>query len=352
MYFVLFADLKITHGVKRSCLIDLRSGKLRLLDNRVAGLLSQRIIHRPSQDADTGDLLDHLVELDLGFYCRTLEEVERFPAIPDEFAHAALIMSAIIEIGPKSEDWLETMLAQLAEHGCQHVEIRCLMPGTRERLLWILSACDRNDVPNIALRTNWSSDLTPALLVELCEHPGLNVVDIGCYDVPNDLIDTSTPPTIPGTVVRYDPRPLDSRMCGLVERSKFRANLTFFNESLKHNTCLNRKVSLDQNGHLKHCPSMAQHYGHIKERSLSSVVSDPQFTSVWGVSKEQIDTCKVCEFRNVCVDCRAYRVDPSSEHSKPLKCGYDPHTTYWEPWATDPLAKPAITRYDLIEYLA
>lgn len=37
----------------------------------------------------------------------------------------------------------------------------------------------------------------------------------------------------------------------------------------------------------------------------------------------QIDTCKLCEFRYMCHDCRIYITDKDNIFSKPLKCSYD-----------------------------
>lgn len=37
-----------------------------------------------------------------------------------------------------------------------------------------------------------------------------------------------------------------------------------------------------------------------------------------------------CEFRYICIDCRAYLVAPENIYSKPQKCGYDPFTNKWK----------------------
>ena len=65
------------------------------------------------------------------------------------------------------------------------------------------------------------------------------------------------------------------------------------------------------------------------------------------IKKENIDSCKDCEFRNICTDCRAYIEVPSNYHSKPLKCGYNPYTNVWEEWSTNPLKQMAIEHYGM-----
>ena len=92
---------------------------------------------------------------------------------------------------------------------------------------------------------------------------------------------------------------------------------------------------------------MQKVYGHIEEYSLQAALTDPEFKSYWGITKDKINSCKVCEFRYMCSDCRAYVENPNDLYSKPLKCGYDPYTTKWEEWSTHLLKQDAINHYGL-----
>lgn len=74
---------------------------------------------------------------------------------------------------------------------------------------------------------------------------------------------------------------------------------------------------------------MQKEYGHVSSTSLKQLLSNPDFIRTWKISKNEIDTCKVCEFRNICTDCRAY-LDSDSALDKPAKCSYDPITMQWQ----------------------
>jgi SPASM domain peptide maturase of grasp-with-spasm system len=130
----------------------------------------------------------------------------------------------------------------------------------------------------------------------------------------------------------------------------FSINLKTFSESLNYNSCLNRKISIDKEGNIKNCPSMQKNYGCITNTSLSEVIDIQDFRRVWSIKKDDINTCKGCEFRYVCTDCRAYIENPENENSKPLKCGYNPSTNEWEDWSRSPLKKIAISYYGLTEF--
>jgi SPASM domain peptide maturase of grasp-with-spasm system len=102
-----------------------------------------------------------------------------------------------------------------------------------------------------------------------------------------------------------------------------------FTESQRHNSCLNRKLSVDARGEIRNCPSMERSFGNVRDTSLHSALLHRDFRELWALNKDQVEVCKDCEFRYICVDCRAYIVNPDDRHSKPAKCGYDPYTATW-----------------------
>ena len=48
-----------------------------------------------------------------------------------------------------------------------------------------------------------------------------------------------------------------------------------------------------------------------------------------GASKNLVSTCRDCEYRYACFDCRVDRVSPDDFYSKSSNCGYNPHTGIW-----------------------
>ena len=102
------------------------------------------------------------------------------------------------------------------------------------------------------------------------------------------------------------------------------------NLSQKHNTCLNRKISIDVNGEIKNCPSMIKSYGNIKDATLTKAMEKSGFKDVWFIHKNQIEVCKDCEFRHICTDCRAYLKNPENIYSQPEKCNYNPYIAKWK----------------------
>lgn len=146
---------------------------------------------------------------------------------------------------------------------------------------------------------------------------------------------------------------LNEKHCGIINSEYFYSNINLFTESLNHNTCLNRKISIDKDGNIKNCPSMPQSFGNIKDTTLEEALNHPDFKKYWNINKDQIEVCKDCEFRHICTDCRAYtersHFDGEIDLSKPLKCGYNPYTNEWSEWSTNPLKQKAIEYYGMQE---
>ncbi len=118
--------------------------------------------------------------------------------------------------------------------------------------------------------------------------------------------------------------------CGKINENLFCPNLRTYLSSLKTNSCLYKKVSIDKNGNIKNCPSMIKNYGNIDNIALKDVLNTPDFTQLWHITKDRIEVCKDCEFRYICTDCRCFIMDESNIYSKPKNCKYNPYSTEWE----------------------
>jgi SPASM domain peptide maturase of grasp-with-spasm system len=89
-------------------------------------------------------------------------------------------------------------------------------------------------------------------------------------------------------------------------------------------------LCVDENGYIKNCPSMEKHYGHIDDIKLEDVVKSDEFQKLWHIKKDDIKVCQDCEFRHMCMDCRAFIKDPNDIYSQPAKCHYNPYIAKWK----------------------
>jgi SPASM domain peptide maturase of grasp-with-spasm system len=112
---------------------------------------------------------------------------------------------------------------------------------------------------------------------------------------------------------------LTSKSCGVICPSNFAINIPHYTEAQKFNTCLNKKISVDEFGNIKNCPSQFTSYGNIIDTKLVDVVRNEQFKLLWKIKKDDISICKSCEFRYICTDCRVFIEDSDNIYSKTIE---------------------------------
>jgi radical SAM protein with 4Fe4S-binding SPASM domain len=95
--------------------------------------------------------------------------------------------------------------------------------------------------------------------------------------------------------------------------------------SRKFNPCLGEQVAVDTSGDIKSCLWSEDLLGNILKDNLKDLIISGSFNKYWETGKDKIETCRECEKRYACSDCRMSAVRKGgSFESKPAFCDYDP----------------------------
>lgn len=99
----------------------------------------------------------------------------------------------------------------------------------------------------------------------------------------------------------------------------------FYNRN--YNPCLGHQVAVDTGGEIKSCLWSDQVLGNIFEHSLKDMIISGAIDKYWELAKSKIDSCKGCELRFACGDCRVSALNHNrSLEAKPPYCNYNPLT--------------------------
>lgn len=111
----------------------------------------------------------------------------------------------------------------------------------------------------------------------------------------------------------------------------FRANSTFFDKAFTNNTCWHGKIVVSTDGSVFPCEfARSTICGNINIKPLDEILAGEQIKNCWHLSFDQIETCKDCEFRFACKDCRPLGyANTGTIHGKSYRCKYDPYTGIW-----------------------
>lgn len=252
---------------------------------------------------------------------------------------------AIIDFKFDSEEALNAIRRQLVLLNCRYIQFRLFEKIQLKYLCKIASAIKESTVKAIDFIVSIEGNLVAAELIKfVVDNPKIRSLTLYDY-VDNKVIKEANFGF--GCILAVKEKIEDSSHCGVIAPIYFSSNIETFTESHHHNSCLNRKISIDTEGNIKNCPSMKESYGNIRDTTLMEALEKPGFKKYWNITKDQVSVCKDCEFRYICTDCRAYLEDPEDIYSKPLKCGYNPYTCEWEEWSTNPLKEKAIEHYGM-----
>lgn len=275
---------------------------------------------------------------------------ESFPKINLVWKSPMSLTNAIIDLDFMSSSLdYNSIFNQLEELGCEHVQIRSFSNKSLSYFSTILNIIKFKAIISVELIIKYQKDFTNDVLINFCKmYPRIYTLNL--HSAPDTKVVHISDDGMGHVFWTKDI--LDSSLhCGINSTKLFILNINNFTENQHHNSCLNRKISIDINGNIKNCPSMPQSYGNIKDTTLEEALNHPGFKKHWNITKDKIHVCKDCEFRYICTDCRAYVEDPDDIYSKPLKCGYNPYTGEWEEWSTNPLKQKAIQYYGMEELI-
>ncbi len=351
----IFSDCLITRGVKRAIISDLTRNKYHFVPNSLVdmllnckGLTKEMILNYYGIENKMiiNDYINFLEENELIFWS-DVDELKYFPEINLEWALPLKISNIIIDYDNNSKFSFFNILNQIKDLNCQYLQIRCFSYISLQFWQETFECLLDSEVKGIELITKWEPTIkNEDIEFFIRSNPRIHSIVFHSSNK-TEISDVSY--NSMGNIIFVEEDIINNSYCGQIHWNYFNVNIKLFTEAQHHNTCLNRKISIDVNGEIKNCPSMAKSYGNIKDTTLAEAIEKPGFKDLWDINKDKIHVCKDCEFRYICTDCRAYIENPEDIYSKPLKCGYNPYTAEWDEWSTNPLKQKAIEFYDMQE---
>lgn len=339
-------------GVKRSLLVDTQKRNHFFIPNALAKIIitykfkinTEKLLkkHINSQEI-LKEYFEFLLENNLGIYLNT-SELKSFPELALTFEVPNEITNVIIDFSLEIQTRMNEIALQLDSLNVQAVHGRFYNKIKYYELTQFLKPFLNSSIRNIILDLQYDQEILNMIRQIIKDNQKISVVTF--YNSPKEEFNFYKDFNN-GNIIFTKQTLKNCTNCGVTNPALFSKEIDHITESHNHNTCLNKKISIDVSGNIKNCPSMKKSYGNIKKTSLKDVVDNPTFKKLWHVKKDDISVCKDCEFRHICADCRAYLEDPKDIYSKPLKCGYNPYTCEWEKWSSNPLKKAAIEHYSL-----
>ncbi|AEI47369.1 grasp-with-spasm system SPASM domain peptide maturase [Runella slithyformis] len=332
MTFKLFSCCIPVRGALRSTICDVQRRTFSFIPNKLHELLIDykdkdidfiKKHFNNEYDKQIEEYYDFLLKKEYVFAC---DNPEQFPSIEMIWKIPSVITNAVIDFSKYSNHDIVKISKELEALGCLAIQFRFYDLVEIDEIQNILQLFNLSRIHDIQILMKSSYKQSFRDLEKLClinTRVSIIIVHSNKYNKKKQARNCKTPILFIKTNIT------NHSFCGFVNYNHFVVNITHFTESQKHNTCLNRKISIDTEGNIKNCPSMSKSYGNIRDTTLREAIEKQGFKDVWYIHKDQIEICKDCEFRHICTDCRAYIQDPNNIYSKPAKCSYNPYTATW-----------------------
>ncbi len=354
-YFHILPNCRITKGVKGSVVQNLTQSSYVWVPTVLIEIVEELIDKPMSSLKDVyseeeikllSDYFKHLIDKGMGKISSTCPTWFSLTYTQDEWDFPFTIGSAIIDFNVTQKQYIRMAIEEIAFLGCHTLQLRFLndesFTDIEEQLLFLDKISAFRGISIVCNLKSTGID-TENAIEEIVERFSF-ITEMILYNAGLDTFKRNE--RIMCSILFLKERITD-QSCGCVQPFYFNSTLGHYTESLTHNTCLNRKIAIDQHGNIKNCPGTSISYGNTQQRNLRAVFQSDEFRAYWSITKDQIQVCSICEYRRMCTDCRAYIENPDDLFSKPLKCGYDPHECTWSHWRHLPQKFKATAFYQL-----
>lgn len=345
VYLKIYSFVQYVAGTSRVCLVDYAHDSLFYLPTEyyhVLKALEEKDINTISQELDDVESVIHLhrfIEklVSLGMAIR-VSEPNMLPSISeslnDEFQ---LIQNSIIELSSNlSIAKVKSFCTDLSRLNCTEVQLWIIdndMSLTSiEEIIQHLAELSFTYVDIHMQETGdfgteeWSALIEKyAILKKIIVYGAKN-------DDTHDVVHLIPPhPPLSLGLIEFVTNDFSKgKCCGEIQFSSLDFSGYWISNLLKRkNGCLYKKICLDRNGMIKHCPCLNFNYGVYKHGSLAEVIKSDLYNKMCSICNDDISTCKDCEYRYNCTGCRAF-TDNDDLFGKPKKCHYNPYDTIWE----------------------
>lgn len=331
-YLVTHSSCVLTKGFSRSIICDLQFGNYQFIPNEIFALLTynhpikKEDIYSFFEESDYETINEYLEFLEQKDYIFFTDEPNLYPKIAMSWDSSSLITNGIIEFTNKPDvGYLAKINEGLNELICEAALFRVLYSYDKKDLDYLLENFTQSTLQCIELHCKFDEKITNTKYLEdLFKSNGRlsRIVFFNSKEESTLMFDDYT-------AVIYSTDSIYNQ-CGNIHPKYFSISIDGFTEAHNFNSCLNRKLFINNEGDIKNCPHSKFIYGNIKKDKVKDVINSIDFQYLWNIKKDSIHICKNCEFRYVCTDCRMFLRNTEDILSHPSKCTYNPYIAKWQ----------------------
>jgi SPASM domain peptide maturase of grasp-with-spasm system len=337
LFFKRYANCFLSKGVNEAIICDLQ--RVRVIN--IPNLLYDILMFNENNHINFGDLCTHysqyreglnkyaefLIAEDLFFLT---DDPKAFPDIDWSCEKPCQVSNAIINIREFDDNIYDRLLSELIDNGgCQALEVRLIGQVDIELITKVAAIIENSKLRVLNMAFDFTSNVDEndlLAVVKNCKPIGKVLV----YNSPKEYI--------------YNPendRELENRIyfsSGSLNKNhiiepkfNFIPVIDVYKESRGHNVGLNGKIFIDENFGIYNYPGHTKKVGtYSKENNITGLLESIHEKLLWNVTKDEIEICRDCKFKDICVDFDEILGDQFSGFKKSAPCNYSPYEDRWK----------------------
>lgn len=330
-YYKLNESCKIVIGILRSAIYDLQRGTFILIPSDFANKLNRYQNQRIDILVSAIDskyrknytlLISRLINEEILLINQSLRDLKRFTTISNTYSTPNQIINSVLFIDYVNSYKLEIIFKKLIHLGCKYLQLQIDLLDTHSHEI-LIGLLKKYNFFHIEILINRKESVTTTKLIrELCKVN--SVIDL-LVRSKKERNQSQTQNVIIKTIAeRYDFNGMN------LSPNKFDINYKLYFESLKYNNYYYRKLFISQNGTLYNDNNRTKIIGDLRKISNKNIDREYKLRKYWHLTKDQIEVCKDCEYRYMCVDNRQPIKSYKGKWYFKIECNYNPYIGKWK----------------------
>lgn len=325
-----FSTCRIVYGFTRGAVYDLTRNKYYLVPiefcdflRRVDGMkLSD--FNKLKENSQLGEYIDFVKKKEILFFVNETDS-SCFSDLHFEHDSPSAAHTVVIEMNDTIPFDLPAFLIKTDKIGLENAVFFTTNTLPILYIQNILQSFQRTRFQQIEIICRYDTGIEPASYFPLF-HSAPRLRKLSLHSAPKDHIyhaggESARLFTFSESLARY-PEPL-------VDYGYFKINVPFFTEAMLANPFYNQKIFIDATGRLKNAPYSKENFGFVDEIDVEEEIKQDRFRVLWQTRKDNIDVCKDCEFRYMCMDSRIPCVGREGRLYHETDCNYNPYICKW-----------------------
>lgn len=328
--FRLFASCILVKGFSESLIYDLERNTSYFIPNKLVSIIEDLqsydynyyLNKNKGESESIQSFVNQFIDEEIAFFTNNPES---FLDLDLVWKSPSYISSSILQLNDKSTYNFQKLITDLCTLGCNALQIQVDSKLDILSITNYLESFNETSIRSIELFLSFNSEVSTDDLLSLLEkQPRLTIIKI--FNSPFNNKVTKEEKYFSDKIIYSVKSKLAAQK---IDKDKFEFNISLFSIAQRHNTALNRKVSITADGEIKNYLTSKKTFGNVESDDLKVIVKSKDFQKQWFISNDKIYKCKDCQFRYTCVNNSEVEFNNGVYYKTEL-CGYDPHNNVWK----------------------